>query len=298
MIDSRERWGTGLVIRVEPPESALDYDLCSYGASRVTFRGPMRPLDGGYIAAIGGSQTYGKYVEVPFVDALEGQIGEPVVNLGVMQAGLTLIAEDPDILPVASAARMTVVEVLGAQNMSNRFYSVHPRRNDRFVSASVLLQRAFPEIDFTEFHFTGHLLTALAKGEDAAFQKVMAELKTAWVNRMDMILRAIPGEKVLLWMADRRPDEATDLNNPRDPHFVDREMLETVSYQTAGIVEVVADDVAKSEGLQGKVYLENEIQAAKAMPGPLFHSQAATALADVLRDPEKAKRASFRQRAS
>ena len=298
MFDSREPWGTELVTRSEPPETALDYDLCSYGTSRVSFRGPKRPLDGGYVAVIGGSQTYGKYVETPFVDALEGQIGEPVVNLGVMQAGLTLISEDPDILPVASGARMTVVEVLGAQNMSNRFYSVHPRRNDRFVTASVLLQHAFPEVDFTEFHFTGHLLKTLGEGEDAAFAKVITELKTAWVKRMEMILRTIPGEKVLLWMADRRPEEATQLGNPLDPHFVDREMLEIVSYQTAGIVEVVADNIARTEGLQGKVFLEPEKQAAEAMPGPLFHSRTATALADVIRDPENAKRASFRRRAS
>ncbi|NNL17877.1 MAG: hypothetical protein HKP37_03955 [Boseongicola sp.] len=283
---------------MEPPETALDYEHCCYGASRVAFRGPKRPLDGGYLAVIGGSQTYGKYVEVPFVDALEGQIGEPVVNLGVMQAGLTLIAEDPDILPVAQNARMTVVEVLGAQNMSNRFYSVHPRRNDRFVSASLLLQRAFPAMDFTEFHFTGHLLTELAKGEDAALKRVIAELKTAWISRMELILSAIPGEKILLWMADRPPEGATQLRNPLDPHFVDREMLETVSHRTAGIVEVVADDVARSEGLQGKVFLDHEEQAAEAMPGPLFHSRTATALAEVIRDPEKAKRASFRQRAS
>lgn len=290
--------GNRFVTRVEPSETALDYDLCSYGASRVAFRGPKRPLDAGYVAAIGGSQTFGKYVEVPFVDALETRLGQPVVNLGVMQAGLTLIAEDPDILPVATNARMTVVEVLGAQNMSNRFYSVHPRRNDRFVSASALLQRAFPDIDFTEFHFTGHLLTALADGEDTAFEKVISELKTAWTKRMDLILRTIPGEKVLLWMADRRPEDATQLGNPLDPHFVEREMLEAVSHQTAGIVEVVADDATLSEGHQGKIFFDSERQAAEAMPGPLFHSRTATALAGALRDPENKKRASGCQRVS
>jgi hypothetical protein len=286
------------VTRFEKPDSALDYDLCRYGASRVMFRGPKRPLDGEYVAAIGGSQTYGRYVEVPFVDALEAQIGEPVVNLGVMQAGLTLIADDPDILRVAKKARLTVVQVLGAQNMSNRFYSVHPRRNDRFVSASASLQGAFPTIDFTEFHFTGHLLKALTDSGQSALTPVIAELKTAWVSRMEMVLRAIPGETVLLWMADRRPEDPSQLGNPLDPHYVDREMLEKVSHRTAGIVEVVADDIARSEGLQGKVCLEHETQAAEAMPGPLYHSQVATALASVIRQPGNAKRADISRRVS
>ena len=276
----------------------MDYDLCSYGTSRVMFRGPKRPLDGEYVAVIGGSQTYGKYVKVPFVDALEAQIGEPVVNLGAMQAGLTLIADDPDILSVAGNARMTVVQVLGAQNMSNRFYSVHPRRNDRFVSASRVLLGTFPNVDFTEFHFTGHLLKALAERGGSGLEPVVSELRTAWVSRMDMILRAIPGETVLLWMADRRPDDPSDLSNPLDPHFVDREMLEKVSHQTAGIVEVIADGAARSEGTQGKVFLDHERQAAEAMPGPLYHSQVATALAGMIRQPGNAKRADSRRRVS
>jgi len=286
------------VTLIETPDSALEYDLCRYGASRVMFRGPRRPLDGDYVAVIGGSQAYGKYVEVPFVDALEAQIGEPVVNLGVMQAGLTLIADDPAIIPVASNARMTILQVLGAQNMSNRFYSVHPRRNDRFVSASNTLQRLFPDVDFTEFHFTGHLLTALADTGRPAFQSVISELKTAWVSRMEMIVKSIPGDTVLLWMAGRCPEDPSDLTNPLDPHFVDRDMLETVSYKSAGIVEVVADNLARSEGVTGKVFLDHEKQAAEAMPGPLYHSQVATALAAVLAQPEKAKRADNRRRVS
>ena len=69
---------------IEAPDSEFDYDLCRYGASRVMFRGPKRRLNASYIADIGSGQAYGKYGEVLFVDALEAQIGEPVVNLGVM----------------------------------------------------------------------------------------------------------------------------------------------------------------------------------------------------------------------
>ena len=98
-----------------------------YGASRVIVRGPKRRLNARYIADIGSGQAYGKYVEVLFVDALEAQIGEPVVNLGVMQAGLTPPADYPGILPVTSNPRMTLVQILGAQSMPNRVYSVHPR---------------------------------------------------------------------------------------------------------------------------------------------------------------------------
>ncbi len=36
---------------------------------------------------------------------------------------------------------------MGAQNLSNRFYAVHPRRNDRFLRASTLMKTIFREVD-------------------------------------------------------------------------------------------------------------------------------------------------------
>jgi len=138
------------------------------------FRGPKRPLYGSYFADIGSGRTYGKYVEVLLVDALEAQIGGPVVNLGVMQAGMTPSADNPDILPVTSKVRMTLVQILGAQNMPNCFYSVHPRRSDRFVSVSVTVHRLFHSVDFT-----GHLLGALADTAQSALQSVISEPKSS-----------------------------------------------------------------------------------------------------------------------
>ena len=140
-------------------ETVIDYKPWRHCTSRLAFRGPAQRLDEPYVAIVGGSETFGKFVDYPFVDLLRAEIGIPVVNLGVMHAGLSLIMDDPTILDIASNAQMTVVQVLGATNMSNRFYSVHPRRNDRFVSASKRMQVLFPDVDFTDFNFIGHLLT-------------------------------------------------------------------------------------------------------------------------------------------
>jgi hypothetical protein len=49
----------------------------------------------------------------------------------------------------------------GAQNLSNRLYTVHPRRNDRFLRASGILRTIYRDVDFTEFHFTRHMLDHL-----------------------------------------------------------------------------------------------------------------------------------------
>ena len=41
---------------------ALDYFPCRYGRSRVLFRGPRRPLDVPYVAFLGGTETYGRFL--------------------------------------------------------------------------------------------------------------------------------------------------------------------------------------------------------------------------------------------
>jgi hypothetical protein len=272
-------------------ETDLNYMPWRYGASRIAFRGPAQRLDEPYVAIIGGSETFGKFVEFPFADLLQAEIGVPVVNLGVMHAGLSLIVDNPAILDIASKSQVTVVQVLGAANMSNRFYSVHPRRNDRFVGASKRMQQLFPDVDFTDFNFTGHLLSALEYAGHPAFDDLVAELKTAWVRRMGTILSAIHGDRLLLWMADRRPEDPSNAIGGFDPLFVDRDMPEALSPSIGGIVEVVASKRSRGEGLRGKLYQSSEEQAAAAMPGPAFHGQTATALAQTIGSTDQEWRA-------
>ncbi len=267
-------------------ETVINYKPWRHGASRIAFRGPAQQLDEAYVAIVGGSEAFGKFVAHPFADLLQAEVDVPVVNLGVMHAGLSLIADNPVILDIASKAQLTVVQVLGAQNMSNRYYSVHPRRNDRFVGASRRMKDMFSDVDFTDFNFTGHLLTALEKARHPAFDDLVIELKSAWVQRMRAILGSIDGERLLLWMSDRKPEGPSNTANGLDPLFVDRNMLEELSPCIGGIVEVVASQASRAEGLRGKQYHVSEKQAAAAMPGPTFHCEVAAALARTIGDPD------------
>ncbi|WP_319637389.1 DUF6473 family protein [Kangsaoukella pontilimi] len=271
--------------------TGIDYRTCRYGASRLRFRGPRRALDGPYVAALGGSETFGKFVDRPFPDLLEDILEEPVANFGVMQAGLTSILDDPDILDLASRARFTIIQVLGAQNMSNRFYSVHPRRNDRFLKASPSLQHLYPKLDFTEFNFTGHLVKTLEAEGGRAFTELVSELKLAWVYRMKSVLDSIRGETLLLWMSERRPEDTTDTTSDADPLFVDRDMLEELLPHAAGLIEAVPSPGARSEGLDTRRFAPGEEAAAQALPGPRFHAEVADALADVIGRPDASRRA-------
>ena len=126
-----------------PGDGSLDYYPCRYGTSRVLFRGPRRDLDRPYVAMLGSTETYGKFVPEPYPALTEAATGLRVVNLGYVNAGLDLYLKDPEVLDTAARARVTVVQIMGAQNLSNRFYTVHPRRNDRFTGPTPLLRALF-----------------------------------------------------------------------------------------------------------------------------------------------------------
>ncbi len=139
----------------------LDYQPCRYGASRTLFRGPAKSLDGRYVAVLGGTEVYGRFVEQPFPDLLERRLNRTTVNFGCMNAGLDVFINDPVIMRACTQAALTVVQIVGAQNMSNRFYTVHPRRNDRFLRPARRMTEIWPDVDFSEIHFTRHLLKTL-----------------------------------------------------------------------------------------------------------------------------------------
>lgn len=259
----------------------LDYLPCRYGASKLLFRGPRRDLSQPYLAFIGTTETYGKFIEQPFPTLIEKAIGTSCANFGQINAGIDAFANDPFVMTAASEAQITIVQVMGAQNMTNRFYAVHPRRNDRFVTTSTLLRTIYREIDFADFHFNRHMLKSLRQVSAVRFDVVRQELQDAWVARMQLMLKRMQGKTILLWFSDRAPAErgapAQD-EIGSDPLFVTRDMLDVVAPFATMVVEVTASDRALSEGTRGMVFDEMDLMAASELLGPRAHQEAADAL--------------------
>ncbi len=258
-------------------QSGLEYYPCRYGRSRVLFRGPRRRLKGDYIAFLGGTETYGRFIGTPFPVLVEKQIGLSCVNFGSINAGIDLYMHDPTVMQAVEAARLNVLQVLGAQNMSNRFYSVHPRRNDRFLRASTLLQALYPEVDFTDFHFNRHMLRQLRDVSEDRFEHVAGELRSAWLSRMKYLLGVMRGQTVLLWFAQAQPTVLSSALEG-DPLFVDRGMIEALRPRVADVVIATPSDEAQGRGTKDMVFTEFEACAAAELMGPQSHEEAAKVL--------------------
>lgn len=264
---------------------ALDYFPCRYGKSRLMFRGPGKNLTPPFVAVLGGSETYGKFVAEPYPRLIEAEMGLQVVNLGLMNAGPDVFLKDQELLNVAKMAEITVLQIVGAQNLSNRYYTVHPRRNDRFLAASPKLRALFPEIDFTDFHFTRHLLRRLQEVSSDRFEVVAEDLRAFWVGQMRELIQRLDRKVILLWLAVMRPPppgRRADLMH--DPLLVDREMVDALRPLAANYVEVRPSKATLNANSEGMVLGPMDIAVAAGLPGPQFHREIAKAVIAPLKD--------------
>ncbi len=256
---------------------AIDYLPCRYGTSKLMFRGPRSRLSGAYVAVLGGSPTYGKFVVAPYPVLLETALGLPVANFGQLNAGPDIFAADPVVIDACSRASLTIVQVVGAENMTNRFYAVHPRRNDRFLRASALMKSIFCDVDFNDFRFTRPMLAALRHHAPEKFHLLEEELTAAWLARMRLLLQKIEGRILLLWLDGSAAAAPTDGLGP-EPLFVEERMLRAIRPFASGLVRFSPTAAARRAGTEGMRHAPGEEAVATTLPGPAVHAEIAAAL--------------------
>lgn len=257
---------------------------CRYGTSRLLVRGPRKSLRDPYIAFLGSSDTYGSFVMNPFVALTESELGMTCVNLGCANAGVDALLNDPDVIEIAASARLAVVQVSGAQNMSNALYRVHPRRNDRFLSASPTLRAIYPEVDFMEFHFNKHMLTTLHDLSADRFRAVRQELQKTWLARMRLLVDRIGPQTRLLWLRHGLPGAGiSPLGLGNDPLMVTSSMLDELTEISGGVIEVSVSPAGQSGDLDGMFFGPLQAPIAELSLGPRTHEAIACQVVSELR---------------
>ncbi|MFN3994558.1 MAG: DUF6473 family protein [Tabrizicola flagellatus] len=265
------------MLHLDAGAGALDYSPCRYGASRALFRGPARDLTRPYVAVLGGSESFGKYVAQPWPALVEAGLGQTVVNLAAQNAGPDFYLSDPAALEVAARARVAVVQVTGAEALSNPFYTVHARRNDRFLAPTSALRALFPEVDLAEIHFTRHLLSVLHRADPVRCSVVIEALRRTWVDRMRLLLARLPERRLLLWLTELAlPSRAVWPD--RAPVSIDRAMVEALAGEVSGIVDLVPSPQARTMARLDMIYPETEAAQAACLPGAAVHAEVAARL--------------------
>lgn len=262
-----------------PGAGAPDEQTCFYGQSRLPVRAPLRDLEGDYLACLGGAETFGRFVPDPFPALLERRLGQAVINLGSVNCGVDAILNDTDLIGVARRATICVLQPPAPQYLSNRFYRVHPRRNDRFLKASDRLRALFPEVDFTEFNFAGHLLTHLHGLDPDRFDAVREEVSLAWVRRMQRLIEQLGKRVLVLWL---RRDAG--IEERPGPVPVTEPMMAPLGQQAVALLDLPVRGAAQSDELGDMLFGTLQQPAAEQMLGPATHDIIADALARAVRD--------------
>ncbi|MEM7491521.1 MAG: DUF6473 family protein, partial [Pseudomonadota bacterium] len=179
---------------------------------------------------------------------------------------------------VICGAEQVVIQAMGAGNMSNRFYKVHPRRNDRFLSHSRLMEKLFPRVDFSDFTFTRHMLTALKTRAPDAFAELEEELRIAWVARMRLMLTRLSGERTLLWIENRNEGSLGP-----EPLFVTVDMMQALEGHFDKVVHCDVTTDVTEEALQAMVFPGTDSAQARQLLPPAAHDRIGEALSKALR---------------
>jgi hypothetical protein len=267
--------------------TGLSYAPCRYGMSRIFFRGPRRRLDRPYIAFIGGTETYGKFLDEPLPALAEKELRQTCVNFGCVNGGIDAFVNDPTIMAACHDADATVVQIMGANHLSNRFYSVHPRRNDRFLRASTVLEAIYNDVDFSEFTFTRHMLGCLYDKSPERFDIVVQELREGWIARMKNMLGQIGPRAILLWfsrdtLSDKPWDEQPNAMQV-DPLFVTASMVDELRPFVLDIIDATPSQIAMEQGSKGMFFSTMQSKAADEMLGVACHKEASQHIVPPLR---------------
>lgn len=272
---------------IEIDDPLFNYNTYRFGRSRQIFRGPQPTLRGKYIACLGSSYTFGRYSDLPFTNLLSQNFDVPVANFGTDGAGAGFFLGDPEVKKAASKAKLCIVQAMSAASISNRMFTVRPRRNARLHEVSDLLMGIFPEVDFDRFAFTKPMLRYLRELDESRFRLVANEMKNAWIGRTQTLLSSMECPTILFWFSQRQPDDLlSDLSDPTGmhyPHYVDSAMLDTVKTAAEGYVEcVTVEGLPQDLRVDGRTVLYKPsgvpIDENREFPSPEMHANAAQAL--------------------
>ena len=270
--------------RIDDP--LFDYKLYRFGATRQLFRGPEAKLSGSYIACLGGSGTFGRFSSQPFPDLVGEAVGMRAVNFGTEGAGPGFFLADSELLAAASGAKVCILQAMPASAISNRMFSVRPRRNRRLHKVSDMLSGLYPEVDFSSFAFVRAMLRNLSALDENRYRLVLNEMRNAWIARTQTLLTTIQSPTVLLWFSQRTPEDpgSEPLEETCYPNHVDREMIEAVKPRADGYVECVSDaGMPQDLRVDGVPVLFKPsgapIEENHEFPSPEMHKAAAAALA-------------------
>ncbi|MEO1549307.1 MAG: DUF6473 family protein [Pseudomonadota bacterium] len=256
-----------------------------FGRSQTLFRGSAPDLSQPFVAVIGGAETYGPYVDLPYPALLDQELPLQVLNLGCQGGGPSFVLRDPILLEACNRAEAVVLSVSHAWAVTNRLFTVGHTQNTALHEVSEQLAVMFPDVDLDPFEHVRPMLHALAQSNPENFQVLQIELREAWLARMRDLVERIEAPVVLFAMGDDQMEVGGfDANIPRiGPELITPAMLSRLSTYVASVVIYPADKLDQCLDGSDRLAEGEDVKRAVLFPGETMHVAAAERLYPVLK---------------
>jgi hypothetical protein len=220
---------------VEGPRKSIDYterdwELVDYqiqelaGLEGWKLRGPQKDLsDGRYFTTIGAAHVFGCFVEKPFPDLLEAELGLKALNLGI--GGITPFsyAKEDAVVDYINKGKFLIWQVMTARSEAN----------SRFLPTnSVGMAKDRVRGDTTSgFNSWSRIMTE----EPENLALYVAQSRNSWISgSLDLIAR-IKVPIIMFWFSQRPIDVPESASSEKGfglmggyPHLIDRSTLDAV----------------------------------------------------------------------
>ncbi len=177
----------------------IDYGEVALPGTILPVRGPLpKNLDsGGFVSAIGAAQTFGRFVERPYLNLLGERLGIETLNLGSAGAGPGFYAARGNAIAVMNRSAIVIVQVMSGRSVSNSYFEN--------TNAGSLRPWAAPKTEKPQHAITAWE-TALAEKGPAFMHHLVAETRRNYVEQMKQLMGWIMPPKLLFWFSQRPPD--------------------------------------------------------------------------------------------
>ena len=264
-----------------------DYQLFRLPLSPLHFRGPApgygrRPK----IVILGAAQSFGRFVQKPYLNILGDDLGVDVLNLSYAGAGPDFYLKRPELIHHANRADACIVQVMSARSVDTFLYRVVREANVRRV-AELPVGRPRGADQVIDWYVKTY-------GEDEA-RLLLDDMRSRYLAAAIALLEAIRVPKILLWFAQRTPDYEPGFGSQWAmlggfPQGVDRALVRAMAEQVDGYCECVTARgspqlLVDHEGSIAWANLGGRRTCLNSYyPSPEMHVDAAAALVPMLKD--------------
>jgi hypothetical protein len=211
----------------------IDYELYELQGVHGTFRGP--PVQSReYIACVGASQTFGRFVQMPFPRLISYALRIDTLNLGRGGAGPEFPLENPALMEHINGSRIVIVQVFSGRSQSNSLF----RMAGQTMCGTNLANGS--ECSADQFY------TWLLTQDTKLAQEIVAETREKYASAMTRLLDAIVPPTILFWFSTRSPDYEECMELPLTrlfgefPQLINRAIVERLKGHTSLYVECIS----------------------------------------------------------